>query len=151
MVLMAKSCGRAKMTKGQKNQLAAPNEDGSPVALVDTRAHEVGGGSEELEQDRRDSRTEGRGPERLRLGGVTREIAGIVGSVLCPAEPSGRDDENQCGRPDPPRDVLSLESVLRWAFGMTRAAMTANTTMNTKERYRRILVIVAWPRNGITN
>ena len=65
MVLIAKSCGMARMRNGQKNQLA--NDDGTPVTAVTFGLDEVGGRAEELQEDRRDACAQRRGPERARL------------------------------------------------------------------------------------
>ena len=48
MVLMQNNWGSARITNGQKNQLA--NESGTPVAAVALGTHQEGGRPEQLEQ-----------------------------------------------------------------------------------------------------
>jgi hypothetical protein len=66
-------------------------------------------------------------------------------------------------QPRPPAEINSTSAVVqiakvacwcKWArstLGMTSAAITANTTMNSSDNHRSTRVMVAWPRKGITN
>ena len=106
MVLIANSCGMARMTEWPEEP-AAPNDDGTPWHRGGLRAHD----DRRSRQEAPGAQTEcaapdSRGPESARLLGRAWQVSRIVARVLGPAEAARGDDEHEGGRPHPPGRAL---------------------------------------------